>query len=321
MALGRLRALVVWRRTTRPGRRARPRASPVRPRRPRSRASMQLRPCPGPAAGRSRPPSRGRGRAGPPWPRSPADLSSASLPPVASALLANPQVLGPAADVAVQGPVLERDRARFPPRRAARDRARPAAASPGTRRAPPRAPRGSRGRGGWWARRGSARWRPTARASASESRRRSPPDRPSSGFSASSPENRKRPSSARALFGVSVVARCVGLEHGARAGAGGELLGVLGQVADLDVVTGAELAAAAAPARPPASRSASSCRRRWGRRATRARRARATARRPASSCLPPTSRSPSISSKTTRPLRSGGLKANVSAAPSARIAR
>ena len=48
---------------------------------------------------------------------------------------------------------------------------------------------------------------PDATRIASESRRRSPPDRPSSGFSASSPLNRKRPSRARALFGVSLVAR------------------------------------------------------------------------------------------------------------------
>ena len=38
-------------------------------------------------------------------------------------------------------------------------------------------------------------------STASDSRRRSPPESPASGFSASSPENRKRPSSARALFG------------------------------------------------------------------------------------------------------------------------
>ncbi len=42
---------------------------------------------------------------------------------------------------------------------------------------------------------------------ASESRWRSPPDRPSSGFSASSPLNRNWPSSDRALLGVSLVAR------------------------------------------------------------------------------------------------------------------
>ena len=42
---------------------------------------------------------------------------------------------------------------------------------------------------------------------ASDSRRRSPPDRPSTGFSAASPENRNWPSSARAFGGVSFVAR------------------------------------------------------------------------------------------------------------------
>ena len=71
----------------------------------------------------------------------------------------------------------------------------------------PRAPRGSRGRGGWSARRGSARWRPSATRIASDSRRRSPPESPSSGFSASSPQNRNWPSSARASLGVSPVAR------------------------------------------------------------------------------------------------------------------
>ena len=42
---------------------------------------------------------------------------------------------------------------------------------------------------------------------ASDSRRRSPPERPSTGFSAASPENRNWPSSARALGGVRRVAR------------------------------------------------------------------------------------------------------------------
>ena len=46
---------------------------------------------------------------------------------------------------------------------------------------------------------------------------RSPPDSPSSGFSASSPENRKRPSSARALPGVSPVACCAASTTGAAA--------------------------------------------------------------------------------------------------------
>ena len=76
---------------------------------------------------------------------------------------------------------------------------------------------------------------------ASDSRWRSPPDSASSGFSASSPLNRKRPSSARALAGVSPVAVLAGLEHGARVAAV-QILGVLREEPDLDVVTGAQLA-------------------------------------------------------------------------------
>ncbi len=60
-------------------------------------------------------------------------------------------------------------------RRAARGRGRSAAASPGRPAARPRAPRGSRGRGGWSARRAPARWRRSATRIASDSRRRSPP--------------------------------------------------------------------------------------------------------------------------------------------------
>ena len=55
-------------------------------------------------------------------------------------------------------------------------------------------------------------WAPPT-STASDSRRRSPPDSPASGFSASSPENRKRPSSARALFGVRPVARWAASTH------------------------------------------------------------------------------------------------------------
>ena len=74
---------------------------------------------------------------------------------------------------------------------------------------------------------------------ASDSRRRSPPDRPRRGFSAASPENRNCPSSARALLGVSRVARWA-----ASSTLRGrvELLGVLGEHAELDVVAGAQLA-------------------------------------------------------------------------------
>ena len=74
---------------------------------------------------------------------------------------------------------------------------------------------------------------------ASASRRRSPPDSPASGFSASSPENRKRPSSARALPGVSPVARCAA---SSTVPVGSELVGVLGEVGELDVVAAAQLA-------------------------------------------------------------------------------
>ena len=74
---------------------------------------------------------------------------------------------------------------------------------------------------------------------ASDSRRRSPPESPSTGFSAASPENRNWPSSARALFGVSFVARCDRLDH---VGGRVELLGVLGEHAELDVVAAPQLA-------------------------------------------------------------------------------
>ena len=77
---------------------------------------------------------------------------------------------------------------------------------------------------------------------ASDSRRRSPPQSPSSGLSTSSPLNRKRPSSARAWLGVSPV-RLTAASSTVRAPPRLELLGVLGEVADLDVVAGAQLAA------------------------------------------------------------------------------
>ena len=141
---------------------------------------------------------------------------------------------------------------------------------------------------------------------------------PSSGFSASSPLKRKRPSSARAWFGVRPVRLLGGLEHRARA-AELELLAVLAEVADLDVVAGAQLAAVERRGARRAPRSASSCRCRWARRATRARRARATARRRASRTRggsAPTSSRASSSSKITRPERSGVLNWKPSARPS-----
>ncbi len=115
------------------------------------------------------------------------------------------------------------------------------------------------------------------------------------------------------------------LEHGSRRRRA-QLVGVLREEPELDVVAGPELAgherrprSAGAPssnASRPASRSASSCRRRWGRPATRARLAPATAPRPRAAPGRPPSSGHAVSSNTTRPVRSGGLKANWSAAPS-----
>ena len=212
------------------------------------------------------------------------------------------------------------------PRRAARGRGRRAAASRvNSLSACSSASRLSRSR--WLV--GSSRistLAPDCTRMASDRRRRSPPESTSSGFSASSPENRKRPSSAARLVRGQPGQVRGRLEHGP-GGPGRELLGVLGEEAELDVVAGAELARPpdrprrprrrSAPGARRASRSASSCRRRWARPATRARRARATARRRrAAPGRPPTTR-PSSSSNTTRPLRSGGLNENSSAAPSA----
>jgi hypothetical protein len=52
---------------------------------------------------------------------------------------------------------------------------------------------------------------PEATRVASESRLRSPPERTDTSFSASAPENPNRPSSARALFGVSLSREMSGL--------------------------------------------------------------------------------------------------------------
>ena len=75
------------------------------------------------------------------------------------------------------------------------------------RAARPRAPRGSRCRGGWWARRGSGRWRrrrPGSPARAAAARRRRCR---SSCFSASAPEKRKPPSRSRAFWPLRPVSR------------------------------------------------------------------------------------------------------------------
>ena len=125
---------------------------------------------------------------------------------------------------------------------------------------------------------------------ASDRRRRSPPDRPSSGFSASSPENRKRPSSARVGPGLSPGSAAAQPRPRSgrprprsprRAGT------------DSRSARCARSAAFRTRARAfrPASRSTSSCRSRWRRPAIRARPAPATARRRgAAACRPPTAR-------------------------------
>ena len=127
---------------------------------------------------------------------------------------------------------------------------------------------------------------------ASDSRLRSPPLRPSSGFSASSPLNRKRPEQRARLVGRQAGALAGRPRATVRGASALELLAVLGEVADLDVVARCAACRRRARARRRAPRSASSCRCRWRRRARRARRARATARRRASSTLPGTSTRP-----------------------------
>ena len=100
---------------------------------------------------------------------------------------------------------------------------------------------------------------------------------------------------------------------------------MLGEVADLHVVAGAQLARRQRRGDRRASRSASSCRCRSGPPARRARRVRATARRARQQDRPPggprpTSMRPSSSSKITRPERSGAENANSRPLPSRGIA-
>ncbi len=194
-------------------------------------------------------------------------------------------------------------------RRAAPDRGRRAATSPGTPSdAASSASRLSRSR--WLV--GSSRTStlaPEWTRIASDSRRRSPPDSPSSGFSRVL-AGEQEAAQQRARLAGRQARRVLGrLEHGAgsrmtlgppglprsrtrsgRPQSRCELLGVLREVAELDVVAGSQLALGSSSRRPgQASRSASSCRSRWRRRATRARRARATARRRrAAACHRPT---------------------------------
>ena len=145
-----------------------------------------------------------------------------------------------------------------------------------TRAARPPAPRGSRGRGGSWARPESAGWRPTGTRIASDSRRRSPPDRPATGFSASAPENRKRPEQRSRLAGGEPGGALGRLEHRALLA---DLLRRAGRGSPARRCDPCAACRARAAAAPPASRSAWSCRRRSGPPASRARRARATSRR------------------------------------------
>ena len=78
---------------------------------------------------------------------------------------------------------------------------------------------------------------PEATRIASERRRCSPPEMSESCFSTSSPEKRKPPSRARAFWPGQLGLALRGVEHGALAGGG---VGVLGEVAELDVVAGAD---------------------------------------------------------------------------------
>ena len=163
------------------------------------------------------------------------------------ALLAHAHVLGPAADVGVQraGPRPRSCACRR--RRAARGRARSAAASPGSAcSAASSASRLSRSR--WLV--GSSRistFAPEWTRIASDSRRRSPPESPSSGFSAvlaaeqEAAEQRRAPCSASARSRAAPASSTVPGRP--------ELLGVLGEQAELDVVAAAQLAARRARAR------------------------------------------------------------------------
>ena len=120
---------------------------------------------------------------------------------------------------------------------------------------------------------------------ASDSRRRSPPESPRAASRRPRPRTGSCPSRARALPGVRPVARWAA---SSAVPGRAELLGVLGEVAELHVVAAAQPAAVERRGGRRAPRSASSCRRRWARRATRARRARARARRPRAGCVPGT---------------------------------
>ena len=147
-----------------------------------------------------------------PWPAWPARASprpAARAPPGPARTLASRR-----RSCAASGPRSPPCAAR--PHRAARGRARPAAASPvNSLSASSSASRLSRSR--WLV--GSSRistFAPDCTRIASDRRRRSPPERTSSGFSASSPENRKRPSRAPGLVRGELGQVRGGLEHRAR---------------------------------------------------------------------------------------------------------
>ena len=127
------------------------------------------------------------------------------------------------------------------------------------------------------------------------------------------------PSSARALPGVSPVARWAA--SSTRAACRAELLGVLGEEAELDVVAACAACRASSSRRPASVSISVVLPAPLGPTSERARRARATARRRRAAARSPIRerRRPPARS-TTRPLRSGGLNAKPSAAAVARVA-
>jgi len=151
---------------------------------------------------------------------------------------------------------------------------------------------------------------------ASERRRRSPPEAVERLLSVLAGEQ-EAPQQGPGLAGGEPVGPSGGLQHGSRR-ARRELLGVLGEKADLHVVADLQLAVLELPAPAsvsirvvlpaPLAPTSDTCSPRsshisasW------------------SNSLPPAARSTSSSSKTTRPLRSGGLKREFEPGPVARI--
>ena len=188
-------------RSRRSGRRAPPRARRARPRRPRSASRG---PCARLTAFFDGPAGFGAGGgAGLAAARAVGLRRLGQLRPLGP----HAHVLGPAADVGPQRPVLDGDRARadgVQQRAVVRDEQH---ASPGSAAARPRAPRATP-RSRWLVGSSStSTLAPDATRHASDSRRRSPPESPDTGFSAPSPPNRNWPSSDRASLGLRPVAR------------------------------------------------------------------------------------------------------------------